>query len=607
MKESVRFLNTDLENRSVLASGILGVTVSSLRRMHAEGAGLVTTKSVGPEPRKGHPGPVIFDWGEGLVNAVGLSNPGIDEFLTQYGSSSVDFPVAVSIFGKREDDFESIAAKLEMLSCSFIEINISCPNVLDEYGLPFSFSPEITGRITGSVKETSSRPVIVKLSPNTPRIADVAKSAEASGADALCIMNTVGPGMVIDIHTGVPVLGNRAGGVSGGAVLPVTVRNVHEIFKEISIPIIGTGGISTWEGAVQVMMAGASLYGVGSAVYTRGIGVFREIEQGVQEFIAANRFGSSEEIIGLSHKTRPISFYNRVRSERARFDRAESTGTRCKKQRLDLPEFTVRPVDRTEQTERGTVKTVFFEMHENAKKPVPGQFYMLWIPGLDQKPYSVSYCEKNTLGFSFIKRGGFSERLFSIERGFPVGLLGPLGRGFFEREPDRGKKRYLLAGGGIGTAPLIFAAMKLKKMGKETCIIAGGKDREAVTWIEPLLGTPGIEVICTTEDGSIGKRGMVTEHLPELIDRTKPEFALLCGPELFMQKAIEILTEKGVPGEAGLERMMKCGIGLCGSCSLDPTGDRVCVEGPVFSFSEVGRLGEFGKYRRDSSGSVERL
>jgi len=607
MKESVRFLNTDLENRSVLASGILGVTVSSLRRMHAEGAGLVTTKSVGLEPRKGHPGPVIFDWGEGLINAVGLSNPGIDEFLTQYGSGPVDFPVAVSIFGKREDDFAAIAVKLEMLSCSFIEINISCPNVLDEYGLPFSFSPEITGRITGGVKETSSRPVIVKLSPNTPRITDVARSAEASGADALCIMNTIGPGMVIDIHTGVPVLGNGAGGVSGGAVLPVTVRNVHEIFKAISIPIIGTGGISTWEGAVQVMMAGASLYGMGSGVYTCGIGVFRAIEEGVQEFIAANRFASSEEIIGLSHRTRPVSFYKGARSEKAGSDRAESAGPRPKLQRPDLPEFNVCPVDRTERIQGGTVKTVFFEMPENAKKPAPGQFYMLWIPGLDQKPYSVSYHEKNTLGFSFIKRGPFSERLFGMERGFPVGLLGPLGSGFLEREPDRGKTRYLLAGGGIGTAPLIFAAMQLSGMGKKTCIIAGGKNRGDVTWIEPLLGTPGIEVIHTTEDGSVGKRGMVTDHLPELVDRTKPEFALLCGPELFMQKAIEILKEKGVPGEAGLERMMKCGIGLCGSCSLDPAGDRVCVEGPVFSFSEIGRLGEFGKYRRDASGSVERL
>ena len=107
MTETVRFLGTDLKNRSVLASGILGVTISSLRRMHQEGAGLVTTKSVGPEPRKGHPGPVVFDWGEGLINAVGLSNPGIDEFVSRYEKSSVDFPVAVSIFGKKEDDFYS--------------------------------------------------------------------------------------------------------------------------------------------------------------------------------------------------------------------------------------------------------------------------------------------------------------------------------------------------------------------------------------------------------------------------------------------------------------------------------------------------------------------
>jgi dihydroorotate dehydrogenase (NAD+) catalytic subunit len=602
MTTAVRFLGTELENRSVLASGILGVTVSSLRRVHNEGAGLCTSKSVGPEARKGHPGPVIFDWGGGLLNAVGLSNPGIDDFVSQYAGGAVDFPVAVSIFGEQVGDFASLTAKLESLSYSFLEINISCPNVLDEYGLPFSFSPKITAKITASVKDVCSRPVIVKLSPNTPEIIAVAKSAQAAGADALCIMNTAGPGMVIDIHTGAPVLGNRTGGISGTAVLPITVRSVYEVFREVSIPIVGTGGISNWRDAVQVMMAGASLYGVGSAVYTHGIGVFREIVHGVEGFLTENGFESSKEIIGLAHRKKKGTYYTAAG--------AGHGGRRVEPPKPSVSlhsEFAVLPVAEAIQAEGSAVKTLLFEMAETAKKPAPGQFYMLWIPGVDQKPYSVSYCERKLLGFSFVRRGPFSERLLSLERGDPVGLLGPLGRGFLTSGKEAVKDRYLLAGGGIGTAPLVYAARKLNRMGKEISIIAGGKNRGAVDWIEPLLETPGIEIIYCTEDGSYGKRGMVTDHLPDLIEKAVPDFALLCGPELFIARAIEMLTEKQIQGEAGLERMMKCGIGLCGSCSLDPTGDRVCVEGPVFSFSEIKKLEEFGKYRRDSSGATQLL
>jgi dihydroorotate dehydrogenase (NAD+) catalytic subunit len=588
MIEAVRFLGADLENRSVLASGILGVTVSSLRRVHSEGAGLVTTKSVGPDPRKGHPGPVLFDWGDGLLNAIGLSNPGIEEFLSQFESDTVDFPVTVSIFGKQEEDFAALAEKLGRLTYTFLEINISCPNVLDEYGFPFSFSPEITARITKSVKEVCAKPVIVKLSPNTHRLVEVARSAEAAGADALCVMNTLGPGMVIDVHTGVPVLGNRTGGVSGAAVLPITVRNVYEVFREVSIPIIGTGGLTSWQDAVQVMMAGASLYGIGSAVYTHGIEVFRAIQRGVDDFLTQNDIQDFEEIIGLAHRSKP-NYYLTAK--------VTMTGRNRKRR----PGFYVRPVRDILYSPECRVKTVFFDS-EGLTPPRPGQFFMLWIPGADQKPFSVSFFDDTRLGFSFIRRGSFSSAMFDLQQGDPVGLLGPLGNGF-----DLEKERYILAGGGIGTAPLIFAAKKLVQAKKEVSFIAGGKDLGAVKWIEMLMGDYCKGFVCCTEDGTLGRIGMVTDHLHDVIDIAKPDYALLCGPELFMKKAIEILTEKGIQGEAGLERMMKCGVGLCGSCSLDPTGARVCVEGPVFSFSELKQIKEFGNYHRDESGSIEQL
>ncbi|UCB46261.1 MAG: dihydroorotate dehydrogenase [Spirochaetota bacterium] len=585
----MRFLQTELKNRSVLASGICGVTISSLKRVYREGAGLLTTKSVGPEGRKGHPGPVIYDWGEGLINAVGLSNPGIDDFISQYSNDSVDFPIAISIYGKTEADFPILAKKLLTLKYDFLEVNISCPNVLDEFGTPFSFSPELTSTITRSVKDVAEKPVIVKLSPNTHRLIEVAKSAADAGADALCIMNTLGPGMVINIDTGVPVLSNRAGGISGQAVLPLTVRNVFEIYKEVTVPIIGTGGISSWEGAVQVMMAGATLYGIGSAVYTEGINIFKHIENGIQAFLQANSFESMEEIIGLSHRIKKVSFYN------------SSIDSSTKKEKEKLPTFTVFPVSDIRKPEKSSVTTIMFQVAAQ-KRPSPGQFYMLWIPGVDQKPFSVSYSEDGLLGFSFVKRGPFSSALCELKRGDPVGLLGPLGRGFSLKH-----KNYLLAGGGIGCAPLVYAARHLKAIGNSVYIIAGGKDSSSLCWIDEFLPDSNYEIFYCTEDGSFGSKGMVTDHLQSIIDNKRPEFALLCGPELFIKKAIDIMEERGIPGEAGLERMMKCGMGLCGSCVLDHTGERVCMEGPVFSFSDISRIHEFGKYRRDESGTIEDL
>jgi dihydroorotate dehydrogenase electron transfer subunit len=167
--------------------------------------------------------------------------------------------------------------------------------------------------------------------------------------------------------------------------------------------------------------------------------------------------------------------------------------------------------------------------------------------------------------------------------------------------------KYLLVGGGIGTAPLVFAAKELAGSGRDVFFFAGGKDEGAVRWIEPFLKQTATTIDYCTEDGSAGLRGIITDHLRNCLDRHKPDFALLCGPELFLASAIEIMKEKGIRGEAGLERMMKCGIGVCGSCTVDPTGDRVCVEGPVFGFEEIAGIGEFGRYHRDESGSMKRL
>lgn len=592
MTDHPSFIGVKIRNRSVLASGILGVTFSSLKRVYAAGAGIVTTKSIGPEKRKGHSGPVVYDWGDGLINAVGLSNPGIEEFIARYDNGSIDYPVIVSIFGRTAGDFPDIAQRLKPLNFSFIELNISCPNVQDEFGTPFSFSAELTGAVARSVKDVTDRAVIVKLSPNIPHIVKIARAAEEGGADAICMMNTVGPGMVINTNTAVPVLGNRRGGISGDAVLPLTVKNIYDVFREVSIPIIGTGGISDTEGALQVLMAGASLFGIGSAVYKKGLGVFTEIENGVLEFLDINHFESTEEIIGLAHKSRKVTYF------KVPGRKGNQKSGRVKKK------FDVFPVKRIVQSRDNSVRTLFFDI-EGLDGPEPGQFFMLWVPASDQKPYSVSYFYGNEIGFSIMSGGKFSSALFNLDKGDPVGLLGPLGTGF----DLKNYQNYLLVGGGVGTAPLLFAAAELVRSGKAVSLITGGKKWNSLNWTVPLLkkmkdGTK-IELFYCTEDGSHGEKGMITQHLQGIIDMTGPDCALLCGPEIFIKKAVSIFKKNRIPGQASIERMMKCGIGICGSCCVDGTGDRVCVEGPVFQFDYIDKLNEFGMYKRDESGSLQ--
>ncbi|MFW6138252.1 MAG: dihydroorotate dehydrogenase [Spirochaetota bacterium] len=592
MTDNVEFLNLKLKNRSVLPSGILGVSISSLKRVYHNGAGAVTTKSIGPSRRKGHRSPVVYDWGMGLINAVGLSNPGVEGFVKQYSNQMVDFPVIISVFGETEQDFPMLAQKISHLKYAFLELNLSCPNVADEFGKPFAFSARVTGGIVKKVKYATDKPVIVKLSPNTPELIDVAKEAANAGADALCIMNTAGPGMVIDTCTAAPVLGNLTGGVSGDAVLPITVKNVYQVYKQVPIPIIATGGISDLDGALQVLMAGASLYGIGSAVYTMGIDIFQTVSDQLEEFMYNHGVAASGELIGLAHQGKKIYMPSTL-----------------KKKQSTLHQFQVAVVEHTYLPHQqsfcraGEIKTIFFN-REHLKAPEPGQFFMLWLPGVDQKPYSVSYLDDRMIGFSFNRRGAFSDALFELAPGDPVGLLGPLGRGF-----DMHHSSYLLVGGGVGLAPLVYAASRLAKEGKKTVVLAAGAAKKAVVWAERLMERLGIlgevKLLFCTEDGSVGYKGIATEYLPGVIDRAKPHFSLVCGPEKMILGAMSICKKKHIPGQASIERMMKCGIGICGSCCVDHTGDRVCVEGPVFSYDYLEKLSEFGKYTRDESGTIQ--
>jgi dihydroorotate dehydrogenase (NAD+) catalytic subunit len=299
---STKICKTKLKNPTILASGILGVTASSLIRVAKFGAGAVTTKSIGPEKREGHKNPVVAVLDNGMLNAVGLSCPDINEAIDELGiavkKSAV--PVIASIYGRTIAEFGDVAEKISKADPDFIEANISCPNVEDEFGMPFGCNPEIAAKVVETIKNSSKIPLIVKLTPNVPDIRIIAEAVENSGADAISAINTI-PGMLINIETGKPVLSNKTGGLSGPAIKPIAIRCVYDIYETVDIPIIGIGGIQTGRDAIEMMMAGASAVGIGTGVMNRGMGIFRDVCNEIGGFMKKNNYSRLEELIGEAH------------------------------------------------------------------------------------------------------------------------------------------------------------------------------------------------------------------------------------------------------------------------------------------------------------------
>ena len=266
---AVRVAGVGLESPLVLASGVLGTAASSLRRVAEAGAGAVTTKSCSLLPRAGHPAPCVLPWRGGLLNAVGLSNPGVEaviEELAEY-KRTCGTPLFVSIFAGSAEEFGRLAGRIAEAKPDLIEVNVSCPNVESEFGIPFAADPTACAAATRAVKESAgSIPVSIKLSAQCASLARMAAACQRNGADAITAINTVGPGMAIDTGAGRPVLSNQVGGVSGMAILPIAVRAVYEIRRAVDLPIIGTGGVSCADGVLQLIMAGADAVGVGSGI-----------------------------------------------------------------------------------------------------------------------------------------------------------------------------------------------------------------------------------------------------------------------------------------------------------------------------------------------------
>jgi len=250
----------------------------------------------------GYANPTVVQSQCGLINAMGLPNPGIDEYAGEiaYAKTILKVPVIVSVFGYSAEEYAQVAEKAVKAGADAVELNVSCPHV-KQTGSEIGQNVTLLAEVVGKVKSSVCKPVIVKLSPNVTDIVEMGKVAVKAGADALTAINTV-KALAIDVETAIPVLSNIRGGLSGPAIKPVALRCVYDLYESVKVPIIGCGGITTWQDAVEFFLAGATMVQVGSAVALENPSVFKAINRGVRNYLIRKKYGNVKEIVGIAHR-----------------------------------------------------------------------------------------------------------------------------------------------------------------------------------------------------------------------------------------------------------------------------------------------------------------
>jgi len=290
-----------LKNPTLLASGIMDEDAGSMQRMIDGGAGAIVTKSIGMQPRDGYANPTVLELEYGLLNAMGLPNPGIDQYgeeIKKLQKSTT--PIIGSIYAADAEEFVALAMKMEQYGAAGVELNVSCPHA-KRYGLEVGCDTTLLQAIVSSVKQQVHIPVFVKVSPNVVNIVEIAQAAEKGNADAIVAINTV-KGMIIDLETAHPILANRTGGYSGKAIKPIGVRCVYDIAQNVNIPVIGVGGVTTGEDAIEYFLAGASAVQIGSAVYYRGPDVFKHVCKEINSWMDTHGYKKIVELVGAAYQ-----------------------------------------------------------------------------------------------------------------------------------------------------------------------------------------------------------------------------------------------------------------------------------------------------------------
>ena len=298
MDMRVKIAGVEWNNPVTVASGTFGSGEEYSEFVDLNRLGAVTTKGVANVPWPGNPTPRVAEIHSGMMNAIGLQNPGIDvfcgrdiPFLRQF-----DTKIIVNVCGRSAEDYCEVVERLANEDVDMLEINISCPNV-KEGGIAFGQNPKAAEEITKAVKKYAKQPVIMKLSPNVTSISEMAKAVEAGGADAISLINTL-TGMKIDINRKTFALANKTGGVSGPAVHPIAVRMVYEAANAVNVPIIGMGGIESAEDAIEMLLVGASAVSVGTANFYNPT-VTMDIVDGIEAYMKQNHFASVQDMVGI--------------------------------------------------------------------------------------------------------------------------------------------------------------------------------------------------------------------------------------------------------------------------------------------------------------------
>lgn len=294
---AVNIAGVEFKNPVTVASGTFGSGMEYAEYVDLNKLGAVTTKGVANVPWAGNPTPRIAETYGGMINAIGLQNPGLETFLERDIPflKQYDTKIIVNVCGRTEEDYVDAVEKLADVPVDLLEINISCPNV-KEGGIAFGQNPAMAERITSAVKKAAKQPVIMKLSPNVTDITEMARAVEAGGADAVSLINTL-TGMKIDINRRTFAVANRTGGLSGPAIKPVAVRMVYQVANAVKLPVIGMGGITNAEDALEFIMAGATAVAVGTANFNDPITTIRVVE-GIRDYMEKYNISDINELIG---------------------------------------------------------------------------------------------------------------------------------------------------------------------------------------------------------------------------------------------------------------------------------------------------------------------
>lgn len=294
---AVDFCGIPMKNPVTVASGTFGSGMEYSDLVDLNVLGAVTTKGVANHPWAGNPTPRVAETKSGMLNAIGLQNPGIDTFIERDLAflKQYDTKVIVNVCGHSEEEYVDVVERLADTDVDLLEINISCPNV-KEGGIAFGQDPKQAMAITKAVKAKAKQPIIMKLSPNVTDIAEMARACEAGGADAVSLINTL-TGMKIDIHRRTFALANKTGGMSGPAVHPIAVRMVYQVAQAVNIPIIGMGGIASAEDAIEMILAGATMVSVGTANFFDPT-ITQKIVAGIEDYMRKYQIADIRDLIG---------------------------------------------------------------------------------------------------------------------------------------------------------------------------------------------------------------------------------------------------------------------------------------------------------------------